>query len=98
MTPSSSSLRLFRKGPQFWAVKAFRVSGIMYFEDGRWQKFTKDVVAESEEQATEKVLSILGSKHRLKRRQIAIREVREIDPSESEDPVVRYHFGVSGRG
>ncbi len=78
-------------------MKAFRVTGVMYFEDGRWQKFTKDVVAENEARASEKVLSILGSKHRLKRRQIAIREVREIDPSESEDPVVRYHFGVSGR-
>jgi len=50
------------------AVKAFRVAGVMYFEDGRWQKFTKDVVAEDEDQAREKVLSILGSKHRLKPR------------------------------
>jgi len=77
-------------------MKAFRVHG-KYTVDKKhivWNKFTKDVVGEREEDAIEKVLSTLSGVYGIKRRYIKIEKVEEIKPEESEDPVVRYHFGV----
>ncbi len=69
-------------------MKAFRVKG--RFRMGKeWQTFTKEVVEESEDGAHEKALSIMGSKHRVKRTNIKINEVKEISPDEVEDIVVR---------
>lgn len=50
-----------------------------YFKMGRTshQKFTKQVEAENEEFAKEKIYSIIGSKHRVKRRNIEIKEIKE---------------------
>jgi|Deesub1362A_J573_1020465.scaffolds.fasta_scaffold11255_2 large subunit ribosomal protein LX len=78
-------------------MKAFRISGMMWVpSEGRWAKFTKDLVAENDEEAVEKTYSIIGSKHGLKRRQIEIKSVEEIAPEDSEDPVVLYHFKRGG--
>ncbi|MHC1579717.1 MAG: 50S ribosomal protein L18Ae [Candidatus Alkanophagales archaeon] len=41
----------------------------------KWQKFRKEVECPSEKLAVERVLSIMGSKHRLKRNMIRIRRV-----------------------
>ncbi|MDF2954582.1 MAG: Ribosomal protein L20A [Candidatus Alkanophagales archaeon MCA70_species_2] len=41
----------------------------------KWQKFRKEVESLSEKLAIEKVLSIMGSKHRLKRNMIRIKSV-----------------------
>jgi len=40
--------------------------------------------------AKEKVLSIIGSNHRVKRKKVEIKEVKELSPEEVEDPVVKY--------
>ena len=73
-------------------MKAFRVSGLYSPRGKRWHKFTKDVIAENNEKAVERVYSVMGSKHGIKRRLIKITEIREIKPDESEDPVVRYYL------
>lgn len=57
------------------------------------QPFTLEVAAETREEAVERILSDLGSKHRAKRRDITIAEAVEVPPEEVEDPVVTYQLG-----
>ncbi len=75
-------------------MKAFRVAG--EFLMGRtFQPFSLEVAAEDEEAAEERVLSILGSRHRTRRKHIRVREVAEISPADVEDAAVA--FQVEGR-
>ncbi len=69
-------------------MKVFRAKGT--FRMGRgWQKFTKEIIEENDEGARERVLSILGSKHRVMRTNIDIKEIKEISPDEVEDTVIK---------
>ncbi|WNY28555.1 hypothetical protein MmiEs2_07490 [Methanimicrococcus stummii] len=43
-----------------------------------WEKFTKTIESENEKNALEKVYSIMGSKHGLKRRCIVVESVKEV--------------------
>lgn len=72
-------------------MKAYRISGQFKMGSG-WQPFTLETLAESEEEAREWTLSILGSKHRVKRRQIDIEDIHAESLDEIEDAAVR--FGV----
>lgn len=54
-----------------------------------WHEFSKEVVEENEDAAVEKLLSLLGSKHRVKRTNIEIRETEEIPEEEVEDPYIQ---------
>lgn len=56
----------------------------------RTQPFTLETVAESEKEATEWTYSVLGSRHRAKRRQIDIEDIHEEDLSEVEDAGVQF--------
>ncbi len=71
-------------------MKIYKVKG--KFRMGRrrtdWQHFTKEVVSEDQDAAVEKVLSLLGSKHRVKRTNIDIRHVEEIDKDQVEDAYI----------
>ncbi|AGB05171.1 ribosomal protein L20A (L18A) [Aciduliprofundum sp. MAR08-339] len=71
-------------------MKVYRVAGLYSPKGKKWFKFTKDVVAYEEEAAKEKIYSIVGSKYGIKRRLIDIKEIKEINPEESHDPMVRY--------
>jgi large subunit ribosomal protein LX len=69
-------------------VKVFRVVGYMKLHRlGELRKFVIEVPALKAEHAVEKVLSELGSRHKLKRRHIIVKEVKEI----SEEEVTRGH-------
>jgi len=73
-------------------VKTYRVTGYMLISHDRyptWQRFTKDVRAISERDAVEKVYSILGSNHKVKRYHVRIEKIEEINPRESRDPFIR---------
>jgi large subunit ribosomal protein LX len=73
-------------------VKTFRVKGYMLISHDRlptWQVFTKDVRAVSEKDALEKIYSLMGSKHKVKRYHIRIESITEINPEESIDQVVK---------
>ncbi|RLG88678.1 MAG: 50S ribosomal protein L18a [Thermoprotei archaeon] len=68
-------------------VKVFRVSGVALFSPDSirsWQPFSIDVRALKKEDAIEKVLSELGSRHKLKRSHIKILEVKEIPPEKAK--------------
>ncbi|NLN71707.1 MAG: 50S ribosomal protein L18a [Thermoplasmatales archaeon] len=76
-------------------MKGFRIKGS--FSDARQPKgrqvFTIEVAAEDKGAAEEQALSLLGSKHRLKRWQIALDSMEEITASEAKDHVVQYKLG-----
>ena len=72
-------------------MKAYRITGTLPLGDGA-QKFTQDVVAASTTEAEHKVLSTLGSRHKLNRRQIFIDSNKEIKPNKSKDPKVINEF------
>ncbi|WGI16766.1 50S ribosomal protein L18Ae [Methanonatronarchaeum sp. AMET-Sl] len=55
----------------------FEVNGYFDMGSNKNQKFKKVIEAENEETAREKIYSILGSKHRAKRRQIQIKEIKK---------------------
>lgn len=69
-------------------VKVFRVTGLMRIK-GEWQKFSLEVTDVKQKNAVERVYSLLGSRHKLKRSHIRILEVKEIKPEEVEDSRIR---------
>ncbi len=69
-------------------VKFFRVEGRMLISHDKmpqWWKFRKEVRALKPEHAIEKVLSELGSNHKVKRSHIVIERVVELKPEEVTD-------------
>ncbi len=73
-------------------VKTFRIEGLALFSPDRvrlWQKFSLEVRALSREEALEKVYSLMGSKHKLKRKHIKILNVVEISPEEARRKIIR---------
>jgi len=61
---------------------------------GEWQRFSKEVISEDEEDAIEKVYSLLGSKHRVKRTNIRIYDTEEVDEDEIEDDIIKEKIEV----
>ena len=73
-------------------MKAFLVRGT--FRMGRsWTKFAKEVAAADPESAVERVLSDLGSQHRVRRGFVRIKDVTEVPLDRVGDPVVRFRLG-----
>jgi len=70
-------------------MKAFRVVG-SYADTRKRQPFSIEFSGEDEDAVREKVLSTLGSKHRLKRWEIDITEVTELSPDQVTNHVVKY--------
>ncbi|WP_406657725.1 50S ribosomal protein L18Ae [Methanolobus sp. ZRKC2] len=57
-------------------MKTFQVKGT--FKAGiAWEKFTKEVESQNEKNALEKVYSLFGSKHAIKRNYIRIESITE---------------------
>ena len=73
-------------------VKVFRVKG-EFPMGGRMQPFTKELVSTRAENAREKLLSDIGSKHKVKRAKIMIHSIEEIPPEDAEDPSVKFVVG-----
>lgn len=66
----------------------FRVTGEIVKPNLR-TNFRKEVRAIKPENAKEKVYMELGSKHRAKRSQVRIFDIKEIPPEEIENPLVK---------
>ena len=75
-------------------MKGFRITGS--FADVRQgqQPFCVEVAAEDEAAAKEQIVSTFGSRHKLKRWQINITEVKELAPEDIQDHVVKYKVGA----
>ncbi|MBS3782528.1 MAG: 50S ribosomal protein L18a [Candidatus Thermoplasmatota archaeon] len=72
-------------------MKVHKVMGKfrMSKEKGEWQRFSKEVISEDEEEAIEKIYSILGSKHRVKRTNVKIYDTEEVDEDEVENNLIQ---------
>lgn len=69
-------------------VKVFRIAGKI--NKPNWKtSFRKEVRALKPKDAVEKIYKELGSKHRAKRFQIKILEVKEILPEEVTNPIIK---------
>ncbi|MBI4416796.1 MAG: 50S ribosomal protein L18a [Euryarchaeota archaeon] len=75
-------------------MKAFLVRGTFRMGPA-WQKFAKEVPAEDAEAAVERMVSELGSKHRVRRNYVRIKDVTPIPVDLVQDPVVRFRLGGS---
>ena len=69
-------------------TKIFRIKG-SFVLGSETQVFTKELKAINEEDIYEKIYSIFGSKHRIKRNQIKIDSIEEIAEDDVEDPIVK---------
>ena len=73
-------------------MKAFLVRGT--FRMARdWTKFAKEVVADDEQGAVERVMSEFGSKHGVRRMYVKIKDVAMVPLDRVRDPVVRFKAG-----
>ncbi|HYS71596.1 MAG TPA: 50S ribosomal protein L18Ae [Thermoplasmata archaeon] len=73
-------------------MKAFLVRGT--FRMARdWTKFAKEVAANDEHAAVERVMSEFGSKHGVRRAYIEIKDVTAVPLEQVRDPVVRFKVG-----
>jgi len=61
-------------------AQSYRVEGTARI-DGEWKPYKKVISAPNEVQAKERIFTLLGSKHRLKRRDI---QVGKVEPFEGE--------------
>jgi ribosomal protein L20A (L18A) len=71
-------------------MQAFRVSG--EYEHGalkHWSRFHYEFICDTEAEARERALSILGSKHRVRRRFVRIEEVIPITADQATDTLVQ---------
>lgn len=59
-------------------TKKYFVKG-SYIKKGFVKIFTKEIYATSEKRALDKVYSLIGSNHKVKRREINIHEVKELN-------------------
>jgi large subunit ribosomal protein LX len=73
--------------------KIWRASGD-YKKKKRTFTFSRELLGEKESHIRERVLSELGSRHRVKRKVINITEIREIKPEEVTDLDLRKILGL----
>ncbi len=71
-------------------MKAYKISGTFKMGSIEGNPFTIELAAKKKDEAIDKLYSILGSKHGVKRREVNITEVKSLKKDEIEDPVVRY--------
>jgi len=76
-------------------MKAFLVRGTFRMARA-WTKFAKEVAADDEKAAVERVLSDLGSKHHVPRPYVRIQEVTAVPLDQVRDPVVKFRTGGGG--
>lgn len=74
-------------------VKIFQITG-WFKHDNQKQEFTKEMRAQTKDGVIERLYSDIGSKHGVKRNLIHIKEIKEINPEEAEDPRTRALAGV----
>lgn len=69
-------------------MKAYRVKG-EFLMGGVMSPFNREIEANDEGDAREKMLSLIGSEHRCKRNKIIVETITEVPLDEVEDPLIR---------
>jgi large subunit ribosomal protein LX len=73
--------------------KIWRASGV-YKKKKRTFRFNRELLGDKDSHVRERILSELGSRHRVKRREITINEIKEIKPEEITDINLRKLLGL----
>jgi len=76
-------------------MRAFRVEGLFKMGE-KFQPFKKELIAETKDSAIEKVYSVFGSMHRVRRKEIKIENIQELKEDDITDPVTKYLFNKFG--
>lgn len=74
-------------------MKAFRATGSFNIRRRGWQDFSIEIAAEDEKDAAHRILSNIGSHHRINRGNISIKEIIPISPGDVSDPIVKHLIG-----
>ena len=74
-------------------TRVWRVQG-EYRKNKRKFEFVKEMIAPKESHVEERIMSDLGSRHRVKRRDIEIKKIEEIQPKDVQDLELRKILGV----
>jgi large subunit ribosomal protein LX len=75
-------------------MKGFRITGSFADVRAGQQPFSIEIAAEDEAAAREQIVSTIGSKHKVKRWQINITDIKEMAHDEIESHVVKYKVGA----
>ena len=75
------------------STKIWLASG-EYLKNKRKFIFSRELLGEKEVHVREKILSELGSRHRVKRKMITISEIKEIKPEEVKNLELRHILGL----
>ena len=73
--------------------KVWRAIGV-YKKKKKNYSFSKEMLCQKESHVREKVLSELGSRHRVKRKDITITKIEEISPEDATSLEIRKILGV----
>jgi large subunit ribosomal protein LX len=73
--------------------KVWRATG-NYKKKGKTYRFSKEMISPKESHVRERVLSELGSRHRVKRKDISFTKVEEIKPEDVTSLELRKILGV----
>jgi large subunit ribosomal protein LX len=71
-------------------MKAYEIKGEFRISVRQWQPFTIEVASADEPGAVERVFSLIGSRHRVKRQFVRIKGVRAMKTEEITDHQVKY--------
>ena len=78
-------------------MKAFRATGAYRIKMGEYrndlQDFKVEIAAADEKAATESIYSNFGSRHKVTRKDVLIKELVALKDDEITDPVVRHQVG-----
>lgn len=69
-------------------MKAYRVKG-EFLMGGAMSPFNREIEAEDEKDAYEKMVSLIGSEHRCKRNKISVETITEVPFDEIEDVLIK---------
>jgi large subunit ribosomal protein LX len=73
-------------------MKVYKITGTFLMGDSS-QHFTKEIMGKGKSEALQRLYSVLGSKHKVKRRNIKITKMTEIKPEKIEDPILKFQVG-----
>ncbi|KXH75750.1 MAG: hypothetical protein AM326_08630 [Candidatus Thorarchaeota archaeon SMTZ-45] len=73
--------------------KIWRATGA-YIKGKRKFTFTRELLADKEDHVRERIFSEMGSRHRVKRKDVEISEINEIKPEEVTNLELRRILGV----
>ena len=70
----------------------YKVTG-SFKKGNKIQPFTKEILMDNKKNVEEYVYSILGSKHRVKRKEITITKIEEISSDKVTNPIIKQQIG-----